>query len=95
MGCFDTYGKHTIQIKAGERKLNHYNIGNKTTLKDGIYIGYEGAVVIKKHIVVAEFDHVTDKWGNKLNCHDIISIRNPINAAIRRYEKKALKKKRP
>jgi hypothetical protein len=94
MGCFDIYGTKHIQIKAGERKFNVYHIGDKTKLKDGIYIGYEGVIAVNKHIVVAEFDHVIDKWGNKLNCHDIISVRNPINSAIKRYEKKMVKKKK-
>ena len=68
MGCYDTYGKNEIQIKAGDRLMRNFKIGDKITdLHNGLYIGYEGAIVIKKGVFVEEFDCIYDKWGNRYN----------------------------
>jgi hypothetical protein len=87
MGAYDIYGKRGMQIKAGERLMNTYKIGDKTTLKDGIYIALEGAIVIHKGKFIAEFDQLIDKWGGIVSCSDIISPNNPIIKEILKIKK--------
>jgi hypothetical protein len=82
MGSYDTYGKHMIQIKAGECLMKEYNIGNKTDLPDGIYVGYEGVVAINKGKMVAESECLIDKWGGVIHCSDVISIKNPLRPIL-------------
>jgi len=88
MGLYDTFGPEGIQIKAGLCDMNHYNVGDKVeALKDGIYIGYEGIVVIQKEKVVAIFetDNIFDKWGGHLDID--LGEKNPISNAVREIEK--------
>jgi len=77
MGLYNTYGN--IQIKCGNyEEFKTYKIGDKCDLKDGIYIGLSGAIVIKNKIFIAEFDNVYDKWGNRLSCADLINPNHPL-----------------
>jgi hypothetical protein len=86
MGLFDTYGKNQIQIKAGDCLMQHYNVGSKTNLKDGIYVGFEGAVAIRLGKVVAESKWLTSKWGGAIDCEHILWNRIPLPAI--EYERK-------
>ena len=64
MGVYDCYGK--VQIKMGNRVLKQYNIGDTADIPDGVYVGWEGVVVVKDGIFIAEFSEITTKWGEKL-----------------------------
>ncbi len=68
MGCYDTYGSEGIQLKAGECILKHHNIGDKVDLADGVYVAYEGLVVISSGKFVAELppDAIFNKWGGMI-----------------------------
>jgi hypothetical protein len=92
MGLYDTYGKIGLQVKCGGAFLNNYHVGNKTTLPDGIYVGYEGAIAIYKGKFVAEAKCLTDKWGGYIPCRDIIGQRNPILKALEDLKKSPKRK---
>jgi hypothetical protein len=65
MGLYDTFGK--VQLKAGDCVLDHYAVGDKVQgIKDGVYIGLEGVVVILKGKLIAEFPYAKDKWGDPI-----------------------------
>jgi len=84
MGLFNSYGELEIQLKIDKDSLTlkHYSIGEKVSLDDGIYIGFEGAIVIKDGVFIAEFDSLTDKWGNSLSCQEIIGPESPLLKAL-------------
>lgn len=83
MGCYDEYGENHIQIKCGECLLRHFKIGDDAELPDGIYVGYEGCVVVYKGKFVAELplEEVRDKWGCPIEID--INERNPISAVVK------------
>ena len=74
MGAYNTYGG--VQIKAGYKRGTtpwYYGVGAKAPrLRDGIYIGREGAIVIKEGKFVMEVAGVFDKWGNRLDCNSLL-----------------------
>jgi len=85
MGVYDTYGKNGVQIKAGNdgMSMNDFSVGDKVPLSDGIYIGYEGTIVIKDGIFIQEGLFIKDKWGGILNYWSMIKDNNPISEAIK------------
>jgi len=42
------------------------NLGDMCDLRDGIYIGFDEAIVVRNGIVIAKFDHLVSKWGDKV-----------------------------
>lgn len=76
MGLYDTFGD--VQLKVGLNELNHYKIGDSVPIPDGIYIGYEGVVIVVKGTFVAEFTGLMDKWGGQID----VSLDNPITKAV-------------
>ncbi len=62
MGMYDMYGK--TQLKVGESEMKWYRVGEETKIPDGVYLGWEGVVVVVGGRFVAEFPVVCDKWGN-------------------------------
>lgn len=91
MGCYDTFGNLSIQLKCTECLLNHFNVGDDVELSDGIYVGYEGCVVVFGGKFVAELplECVYDKWGGTLEID--LDKRNPI-ASVCRELREELKK---
>ena len=80
MGIYDTYGD--VQIKVGEVACRNFEIGDKSPLPDGIYIGLEAAIVIKNGIFVAQFKTIIDKWGNEYCCSEIIDPNHPLKEIL-------------
>jgi hypothetical protein len=77
MGMYDTFGKEGIQLKNGLCEMDHYSEGDQVPgLTDGIYIGLEGAVVIRRGRVVCTFpiEFVYNKWGANVS----IAEQNPL-----------------
>ena len=74
-------GKTEIQIKLLDSNMDVYKRGGRINLVDGIYFGYEGSFVVRKHKIVAIFDssdiYMFDKWGGALN-HPNLSTNNPL-----------------
>jgi len=85
---YDEFGDNRVQLKVGPCIGVHYKVGDTIGISDGLYIGYEGVVVIKDHIFVSEFgtDEVFTKWGDSFPV-DILEL-NPVQAAILDAEKK-------
>lgn len=65
MGVFDTYGD--VQLKVGPVCCNKYNVGDIVPIKDGIYFGNEGAVVVAGGKLVLVTETVFDKWDGEYN----------------------------
>ena len=82
MGIYNTYGKNGLQLKVGDCCLKHFEIGDKVDIKDGIYLEYGGVIVIKDGIFIAEFKHLTDKWGGIIECNEILDDRHWIKKII-------------
>ena len=73
MGLYNTYGN--VQMKCGDyRQFQTYKIGDKCDLEDGIYIGWEGAIVIKDGKFVAEFPTIHDKFGTEVSCKYLTNL---------------------
>lgn len=73
MGLYDCYGKQGIQLKVGPCKCKSYKLGDKVTgIPDGVYLGYEGVVVIKGRVFIAEFSELMDKWGGIIDTFPLL-----------------------
>lgn len=82
MGIYDIY--EGIQLKVGECILKEYHIGDTVNIPDGIYIGNEGAVVIKDGKLLWTTENIQTKWGETID----IDSYNPISTVIKEIEKK-------
>lgn len=81
MGLYDTYAG--VQIKIGDVDMRDFEIGDtNVSLSDGIYFGYEGAIVIYKNELIAQFtnEQFFNKWGGRLTID--ISAMNPIQVLL-------------
>ena len=68
MGVYDIYGD--VQLKVSENVCCKYHeIGDKVNISDGIYVGYEGVVVVVDGTFVAQFHEIRDKWGGILSTY--------------------------
>jgi len=86
MGVYDIFGKEGAQVKAGPCEMRHYEIGDATPDYDnGIYLTYEGAVVISNGHFVGIFP-VLDKWGGELDSANLIAFNNPVAKALSTLE---------
>ena len=78
MGIFNTYGeKYQVQLKVGryeDQKLKLYVLDERVppSVPDGVYIGFEGVVVVYKRKVVATFPKLIDKWNNELDLQKVL-----------------------
>ena len=86
MGIYDIYGE--TQLKIGDVRMSNYKVGDEDIqLGDGIYIGYEGFVVIKNHQFIVDFPFAVSKWGDIVYPKEIIEQLNPVSQAIKNMEK--------
>jgi len=86
MGIYDTYGRQAVQLKVGDPSLDHFKEGDEVNIADGVYLGYEGAVVIVNGKLAKVFSYLKDKWGGKIRVRDIINPINPITQAVENYK---------
>lgn len=94
MGMYDIYGDFGIQLKVGDVEMNHYRLGQKVSVDDGIYLAPDGVVVVKDGIFVVDFQHpcLWSKWGDALNIEKIIGGMNPVEEALRSFVKSKIEK---
>lgn len=89
MGTFNTFGKKYIQLKVGSCCMMHYDIGDKVDIPDGIYLAYEGIVVISDNgKLIAFCDKLFDKWGNAININELLNKNNPVMSVVKTKLKK-------
>lgn len=74
-----------VQIKAGELLLRNYAIGDKTELKNGVYIGREGLIVVNEGKFICNLKSLFTKWGDELNTDIILDNNAMVNKAIQSY----------
>ena len=72
MEISDTYGGCRIKTKLVEVYSDQYNVGDTVPLADGIYICYEGAIVVKGGIFIMETEDLFDKWGRSMFPDEIL-----------------------
>lgn len=79
MGVYNVYAG--VQLKVGENlDLTEYKIGDEVPLKNGIYIGYEGIIIIRNKKLVECYNFMWDKWGEIIKLEEILDRRNPANS---------------
>lgn len=66
MGVYDTYGEQAGQLKVGDVHLHHFNVGDKVSIPDGVYLTYVNVIVILDSVFVAEFEALVTKWGKRI-----------------------------
>lgn len=82
---YNIYGD--VQLKnAEELTLKEYKVGDKVDLPDGIYVGFEGIVVVVKGIFVEQFAFLIDKWGTEFNTYDLVESHHPLLKVIEKAE---------
>ena len=82
MGVYDTYDD--VQLKAGDCLMKHHEIGDYTTLPDGVYVCPEGVVVILDKQYSAKFDKLISKWGDEM---DLTEVTNPYHPLVQSFKK--------
>jgi len=84
MGLFDYFGEEGIQLKAGECQMFDYHVGEDVPLADGVYVAYEGLVVVKSGKLLMTFPEgfLYNKWGGELYEQGILDADNPIVQTI-------------
>ena len=84
MGVYDEYG--SVQLKIGDVALRQFEIGDDVPICDGVYVGYDAVIVIVSGVFVAEFPHVTTKWGDIRSPLSILERHDYVKAALRSME---------
>ncbi|OGM09246.1 hypothetical protein A2Z67_04885 [Candidatus Woesebacteria bacterium RBG_13_36_22] len=79
MGVYNCYGRECVQLKLGNCELKSFRVGDNVDIPDGVYVGYEGVVVILKGKLARVFNSIRDKWGGELDLHDILNSRNAVS----------------
>lgn len=72
MGMYDIYNDVQIKINATGKS---YSIGDSSPLADGIYLGYEGAIIIRDGMFIARFisRDIQTKYGDIIDLNKLIS----------------------
>jgi len=84
MGVYDHYGEEAVQLKVGPCELKQYNVGDKVDIRDGVYIGWEGIVVIHEGKLLHVYPCLITKYGEELYPGDV--MRNLLEEALRGLE---------
>ena len=84
MGTPDYVGNDHLQIKSTpDPKMNHYSIGDKIEIPNGLHLTHEGWFVVHGGKVFITGLEIWDKWGNELDPCAIIEPNNPIGLALK------------
>jgi hypothetical protein len=78
MGVYNTYAGVQLKVES-DCDLREYQIGDKVTLLDGIYVGNEGFAVIISGVLVSIFPMITTKWGDLLDPENVLKNSNLFN----------------
>jgi hypothetical protein len=61
MSLYDEYDG--VQMKIGERAMHQYQPGDAVDIEDGVYVGWEGVVVIHGGRLIRAFPTLRSKHG--------------------------------
>jgi len=75
MGLFNTYG--STQLKVGDLYCRLFDVGDTVDVPDGVYVGWEGVVVIVDGVFAAEFEHLVSKWGDEIDPGTVLDEHTP------------------
>ena len=71
-------------MKVGPCEMDRYRVGDGVPIADGVYVGHGGVVVVINNKFVAEFEHLTSKWGDKIHPHDVLAPHDYVADAMSR-----------
>ncbi len=85
MGTYDIFCSSdcTVQLKVGKNNMSCYRVGDSVPISDGVYIGYDGVVVIKDGKLMMVEPVVRSSWGHELSPTDLINSYNPASSAVK------------
>lgn len=72
MGMFDWY--EDAQLKVGPRGMHAYHVGDAVPIKDGVYLAWEGVVVVHGGELLAVHPRLTLKWGEEIDPDKLIEL---------------------
>ncbi len=86
MGVYDTYQGNDcfvqLKVMVSYPVPHTFNIGDSTSIADGVYVGYGGVVVIHEGKVLRVDPTLTSTWGDILNPTDIVHPLNPAMSIV-------------
>lgn len=65
-----TYG--TVTLKVGPCDSRVFQIGDAVPIQDGVYVGWEGLVIVKDGKLTAEYPGVVSKFGDTMKACDLM-----------------------
>lgn len=71
MAIFDYYGE--MQLKVGDVCMAEYQLFDAVPIPDGVYVAWEGIIVVIHGQWVAQFEYLTDKWGGSVRPEKILA----------------------
>jgi len=84
---YDYYEGCQIKVGTGTtREFHTYKVGDDVPIPDGVYLAYEGVVVVKDGIFFAQFDSLQHKWGEAIDIKKVLDEYSPVVAALRQVE---------
>jgi len=65
-----------------------FKVGDKCDLEDGVYLHYDGAVVVKDGVFSVGFPRgrVKTKWRDDLDLNKTLDPYNPVKQAVKQFE---------
>jgi|WetSurMetagenome_2_1015567.scaffolds.fasta_scaffold1712409_1 hypothetical protein len=80
MGIYDTY--EGCQIKVGHSSMKEFIVGDKVDIPDGIYITFDGIVIIKNSTFIGVNEKIFNKWGAEIDQEKLINLIKPYNPVM-------------
>ena len=72
MGMFDTFDG--ADLKVGPRDMAIYKPGDAVPIEDGVYLAWEGIVVIHEGRLIRSFPSLLTKWGEEISAERALHI---------------------
>ena len=86
MGVYDIYaGEIQLKVNLLYDNMRNFEKGDNVPLNDGIYLGYEGIVVVR-HETFADYfptDSLFDKYGDRVDVKEILDAVSPTVQAVK------------
>jgi hypothetical protein len=85
MGVYDNYAG--CQMKVGNPCCKDFKIGDNVKIPNGVYIAYEGLVIIKDGKLDSVLEFMYDKWGGKIDSYKLMEL-----VRYKKFAKKGIKR---